>query len=577
MREMLHEARMSNVVIDERAPEWLKKKLSRMGTIKTTVHTPPYTMHKFWARRPWRVFRELINEFTNPGDIILDPFAGGGVTLVEGLIARRKVVAVDLNPLAVKIMRHEVAPLDIQLFRDAVQKLSHAIEPLASTIYAVRCPRCKKKATAIWTEYETSTDRPVRIQYECRSCNSRGLKRPEEGDLSEPPQPPQVPRVRIQPGDKTSDLLERGIVFFDQLFTKRNLYMLLKLKEEIEKMEVNENVKSFLLFTLSSTLKWASKMSHLRGNIVEGWALHAYWIYPKYLEINVWKQFLNRVEAVVRGKEFTNKYIGSYAREAKTFEELLSDSTYMVLCADSRKLPLPDGVVDAVITDPPYGDNVNYAELSDYFLWLFGECAPKKEEVIINRTRGFTIYHYERGLEEVFRECYRVLKSGGLLISTFNSKDAHVVGAFIYSLKSAGFSFAGAIPQPYLEAYKTTFHALQVDSMPYDYIFFFYKGRNDNNYNTFLGLPDVNGLYKYLMGELKACMEAMCTEREYRMRVYPTLIKFFVQADSMSTIMLASRTLEYVVNSNMSYFQKMREKTIEARRERNQKAGEWNG
>jgi hypothetical protein len=72
-------------------------------------------------------------------------------------------------------------------------------------------------------------------------------------------------------------------------------------------------------------------------------------------------------------------------------------------------------------------------------------------------------------------------------------------------------------------------------------------------------------------------MEAMCTEREYRMRVYPTLIKFFVQADSMSTIMLASRTLEYVVNSNMSYFQKMREKTIEARRERNQKAGEWNG
>jgi len=560
---------------DKHTPNWLREKLNRIGVLETTTHTPPYMMHKFWARRPWKVFREIINEFTNPGDIILDPFAGGGVTLVEGLIARRKVVAVDLNPLAVKIMRHEVVPLDIQLFRDAIKKLSEVMEPLSSRIYEVRCPSCGKKAVAVWTEYETSTDRPVKTLYECSSCGSKGLKRPEMEDLPESPEPPQLVRVKIQPGDKTSDLLSRGIVFFDQLFTRRNLYMVLKLKEEIERMEAcSESVRSFLLFTLSSTLKWASKMSHLRGDIVEGWALHAYWIYPKYLEINVWKQFLNRAEAVVRGKEFTNKYIGSYAKEAKTFEELLSDATYMILCTDSRKLPLPDEVVDAVITDPPYGDNVNYAELSDYFLWLFGECAPKKEEIIVNRTRGFTINHYEQGLEEVFKECYRVLKPGGLLISTFNSKDALVVGSFMYSLKRSGFSFVAAIPQPYLKAYETTFHALQVDSMPYDYVFVYYK---DCNGNTPSDPPALDDLYRYLVEELKACREAMCTEREYRMRVYPRLIKFFAQADSMSAILSASRALESIVKSNRSYFKRVREKMIEARREKNQKRRGWNG
>jgi putative DNA methylase len=573
--KVLHRVQTFDAVVDESAPDWLKEKFSRIGLIKTTTHTPPYMMHKFWARRPWRVFRELINEFTRPGDIILDPFAGGGVTLVEGLIARRRVVAVDLNPLAVKIMRHEAAPLDAQLFRDAVGRLSYIMEPLASTAYAVRCPNCRERAVAIWTEYEASTEKPLRIQYECRSCGSKGLKLPTEDDLPELRPPPQVPKVRIQPGDKTSDLLESSIVFFDQLFTGRNLYMILKLKEEIEKMEVyGDNVKSFLLFTLSSTLKWASKMSHLRGDIVEGWALHAYWIYPKYLEINVWRQFLNRAGAVVRGKEFTNKYIGPYAREARTFEELASGATYMVLCADSRKLPLREGVVDAVITDPPYGDNVNYAELSDYFLWLFGESAPKREEIIINRTRGFTIHHYAQGLEEVFKECYRVLRPGGLLISTFNSKDALVVGAFVYSLKRAGFSFAAAIPQPYLRAYETTFHALQVDSMPYDYVFFFYKGSSGG---TNAGPPDPDDLYKHLAGELKACREAMCTEREYRMRVYPKLIKFFAQADSMSTIISASRALESIVEGNMNYFKMMREKRIEARRERKQKTGGRDG
>jgi adenine-specific DNA methylase len=571
---MLHEVQTFKAIIDESSPNELKEKISKLGIIETATHTPPYMMHKFWARRPWRVFRELITRFTRPSDIILDPFAGGGVTLVEGLVVRRKVVAVDLNPLAVKIMRHEVAPLNIRLFREAVKKLSEVMNPLASDVYAVKCPKCGGKAVTVWTECEASTDRPVAILYECNKCHSKGLKQPHVEDLPGPPQPSQFTRVEIPKGDKTGDLLKRGIRFFDQLFTKRNLYMVLKLKEEIEKLEnCGEDIKSFLFFTLSSTLKWTSKMSHLRGGVVEGWALHAYWIYPKYLEINVWREFLNRAEAVLRGKEFTNKHIGSYAREAKTFDGLLANATYMILQADSRRLPLLDESVDAVITDPPYGDNVNYAELSDYFLWLFNEKAPKEEEIVINRTRGFTIYHYERGLEEVFKECYRVLKPGGLLISTFNSKDALVVGAFIYSLRRAGFSFAGALPQPYLKAYETTFHALQVDSMPYDYIFFFYKSNYSDTSTT---STDVSNLRRFLVEELKACKEAMRSEREYRMRVYPKLIDFFVQANSMSAIITAATMLEDIVDSDMKYFREARRRKIEGRR-KNNKTGEGIG
>lgn len=572
---MLRKEGVFEPIINEDAPIEFKDLINRLNVIRTTVHTYPYMMHKFWARRPWRVFRKIITEFTKPGEIILDPFAGGGVTLVEGLIARRKVIAVDLNPLAVKIMRHEVAPLNLQVFREAVKKLSEIMEPISSELYAVKCSSCGGTAVAIWTEYESSTDKPVTIHYECPTCHSKGLKRPDVGDLPDPPPLPQYTRVRIPLGDKTSDLLKKGINFFDQLFTRRNLYVVLKLKQEIEKLELppsEEYVKSFLFFTLSSTLKWASKMSHLRGSIVEGWALHAYWIYPKYLEVNVWKQFLNRVEAVLKGKEFTNKYIGSYAKEAKTFDEIIRDSTYMILQADSRKLPLPNESIDAVITDPPYGDNVNYAELSDYFLWLFGETAPKKEEIIINKTRGFTIHHYEQGLAQVFKECYRVLKPNKLFISTFNSKNTAVVGAFIHSLMRAGFYFVGASPQPYLKAYETTFHALQIDSMPYDYVFFFYKGENNFSY-TLKNSIKINDLKKFLIEELEACKKAELSEREYRMRVYPKLIEFFLQADSMSQIISASMFLENLVNNNIEYFKKVRRKKIEERRSNNRIGG----
>ena len=54
-------------------------------------HTPVYKMHRYFARRPWSVFRALIEHYSDPGSIILDPFCGGGVTVVEGL----QITAVD--------------------------------------------------------------------------------------------------------------------------------------------------------------------------------------------------------------------------------------------------------------------------------------------------------------------------------------------------------------------------------------------------------------------------------------------------------------------------------------------------
>jgi DNA modification methylase len=45
-------------------------------------HTPVYKMHRYFARRPWSVFRVLIEHYSYPGSIILDPFCVGGCTVV---------------------------------------------------------------------------------------------------------------------------------------------------------------------------------------------------------------------------------------------------------------------------------------------------------------------------------------------------------------------------------------------------------------------------------------------------------------------------------------------------------------
>ena len=50
--------------------------------VKAEPHTPVYKMHRYFARRPHNVFRHLIEHYTDEGDVILDPFCGGGVTVV---------------------------------------------------------------------------------------------------------------------------------------------------------------------------------------------------------------------------------------------------------------------------------------------------------------------------------------------------------------------------------------------------------------------------------------------------------------------------------------------------------------
>src|SRR5262245_13984252 len=70
--------------------------------------------HRFY-RYPARfspVFaRTAILQFSNPGDLVLDPFMGGGTTLLEAVNANRQGVGADLNELAVFIARAKTTPL----------------------------------------------------------------------------------------------------------------------------------------------------------------------------------------------------------------------------------------------------------------------------------------------------------------------------------------------------------------------------------------------------------------------------------------------------------------------------------
>jgi DNA modification methylase len=59
-----------------------------------------HNFYNYPARFSPQFTRSIITEFTNPGDVILDPFMGGGTSIIEAMSCGRIAIGVDINELA---------------------------------------------------------------------------------------------------------------------------------------------------------------------------------------------------------------------------------------------------------------------------------------------------------------------------------------------------------------------------------------------------------------------------------------------------------------------------------------------
>lgn len=118
--------------------------------ISPKAHTPTYLMHKFWARKPHNVVAEYIEHYSKKGDIVLDPFVGSGVTAIEALRLGRKVVAIDLNPIATFITEMTVKPIDTDKFEQAFRNIEKNAKDSIENLYTTECPNCGKKCQEVY-------------------------------------------------------------------------------------------------------------------------------------------------------------------------------------------------------------------------------------------------------------------------------------------------------------------------------------------------------------------------------------------------------------------------------------------
>ena len=470
--------------------------------IKAKTHPPRYMMHKFWARKPHNVIATYIEHFTDPGDVVMDPFCGSGVTICEALHARRKAVGLDVNPIAIFVSRMTCLPLDIPEFEDMVGRIAKSLAELTEHSYETLCPECHhaaeathfvwvNEATCEWCGTTSSTDesnrkggyfyclncghrlkrgdtdqeRLVKILLRCDCDDSANLKEkdPDEHDLRRATVSTRGSSVREEFSMPLTVNARHDVspgMTVGSLFTQRAQGVISSLRESIAHVPCSDATREFLLLAFTASLPQSSRLHSIdfrpgRRFRSRGWTIPSYWIASGHFEQNARLSFLERCGKVLRGKRDANDFIPTaFSSEVADFKSLITRSGgFLFGTTSASQLPdlLEKNSVDYVFTDPPYGDSITYLELSEIWnVWL--QDVPRAaydDEVVISDAEGRekTLDRYQLQLRDGFEAVHRVMRPGAWMSVTFHNRNIAVWNALLNAAVDAHFDFVNDVYQ----------------------------------------------------------------------------------------------------------------------------------
>jgi adenine-specific DNA methylase len=371
-----------------------------------------YGVHPYFTRRSANVIQSYIRRFSQPNDIVIDPYGGSGVTAIEALLLGRKAVHNDLNPFANFITRvvgdttlDRVSPL-----RDAFQ----TVESKCRT-------RLQELETAPLSQIESLLKR---------------LPLPANIELP-----------------KNSD----ARCYYD-LFTPRQLAALAILKKEIDG-HPRHAVRDALLLAWSATVAKLNKTFISTKGRAESrggssiFSLYRYKLARNVIELPLWDTFTNRFRNIVAAKEEVIAARDHYNTVRKN-EEIAVDSkqNLTVLQKDAAQLDriLGPESADYIFTDPPYGGHIAYLDLSilwNHWMGFKVSDRMRQDEVIVGGEFRLTKNHYKRKLAESIRACLRLLKPDRWFSIVFQHWDVSYFQTILDTATGNGAELRAAVTQ----------------------------------------------------------------------------------------------------------------------------------
>lgn len=293
-----------------------------------------------------------------------------------------------------------------------------------------------------------------------------------------------IPADAIPPGDETDRLRRWGYRHYREMFGGRQLLGLGLLLRRISE-EPDEAARHALLTVFSDFLRYQNMLCRYDTYALKCqdiFSVHGFPVGLVQCENNLLGidrvgsgSFRHFVEKYKRAKAycahpFETRYRGGRKQVVPIVGETIRAEAVDRLPAGpdqawlnsspAAEVPLPVGSLDGVFTDPPYYDNVQYAELMDFcYVWLRQALAKEfqafrapstraAEELTGNDTLGRGIAHFTEGMSEVFRHYATALKPGAPFVFTYHHNRAEAYVPLVVAILDAGLDCSATLPAP---------------------------------------------------------------------------------------------------------------------------------
>lgn len=363
------------------------------------------------------------------------------------------------------------------------------------------CPRCKHVHRVPDSHAVPYKHRLFALEYVNHSAVSlpkgRLFKKPDQNDLANVKlaeeqwlkmRPRFVPDDAIPRGDETDRLHRWGYQHYREMFHPRQLLGLELSARWIDAFK-NERIRRALATNLSDLLRYQNQLCRydtMALKVLDIFSIHGFPVGLVHAEANLlgivnpstgapvgsggWANIVEKFEKAkrycdapfeIRARGSTripmsDEWIGEFRNGTRSPEAREVD----IRCADSARISIATNSLDAILTDPPYFGNVQYAELTDFcYVWLRKLVTNQEGAFSFPSTRNLReltgnitlqrgIEEFTSGLSEVFCRFGPALKPGRPFAFTFHHNALSAYHSIAVAILDAGLVCSATLPAP---------------------------------------------------------------------------------------------------------------------------------
>ena len=452
-------------------------------TITVPRTDPVYNCHSYLTKVPIGAIQPFIETFTKPGEIVVDFFAGSGMTGLAALTLNRRARLSDISVLGKHIAMGYLMDVPAQNLRSTADQVVAKARKTLGSLYITKrrsdgamvemvrtiwsftylcpscgydivyykalnaqgcvpqlCPSCGEPFSR--RSWPRGKDVPVEVVVKGENgrqagqaiCDTDLLQMSKAQKDKRLGQLPSLPIKEDREMFSRSGLGRSGMTETGKFFSPRNGIALLELWRAINDIE-DEKIRIELRFAFTAILPRASMRYQWSAKRPLNAQNQTYYIAPVYYEWNIFDLFARKVNAVIRANDALFSTNDSFATDR------LHDISYEIASAE-KLAHLDDCSADYVFTDPPFGSNIFYSDMSLFHEAWLGETTDHAREAVVHTTgkrKTGSGERYEKLLRSAFSEAFRVLKPSRYMSVVFGNSSGLIWGLVQRALRDAGF------------------------------------------------------------------------------------------------------------------------------------------